>query len=218
MAGVAASPSPDQAVTRAPLVLWACGNADDTVPLAGGAFTLHVLVERRVEPLRRALRALQPDVLVVDADWCHGTPRLTLERMRRAAPGARWIFSWHEVTWPAVALLLELDGRAAVHHGAPPKVWADAVTAVFAGRMWLPRSAERWLYVKAQAARRRELRQADAMPLTAREVEVRGLLELGFTNKEIARELQISSNTVKKHVTAVLDKGGLRSRRQVVAR
>lgn len=56
------------------------------------------------------------------------------------------------------------------------------------------------------------------MPLTAREKEVRRLLEQALTDKEIAAELQISAKTVEKHVGAILRKSGLRSRTELVAR
>lgn len=49
-------------------------------------------------------------------------------------------------------------------------------------------------------------------PLTPRECEVLQLLAKGKTNQEIANQLQISVDTVKKHVTNILDKMHLRSR------
>ena len=114
-----------------------------------------------------------------------------------------------------MATLLDVDGRAAIDRDAPPEAWAEAVAAVLDGQVWLPRGAERWLYAKARLARRLERENGDPAGLTDRETEVRALLELGYTNKEIARELDISPNTVKKHIAAVFGKSGLRSRRQV---
>ena len=43
-------------------------------------------------------------------------------------------------------------------------------------------------------------------PLTAREVEVLGLLAEGASNKDIARQLGISVHTAKFHVGSVIDK------------
>ena len=48
--------------------------------------------------------------------------------------------------------------------------------------------------------------------LTARQVEVVGLLAAGLTNGEIAQELVISPKTAGHHVSAILDKLGARSR------
>jgi len=48
--------------------------------------------------------------------------------------------------------------------------------------------------------------------LTERELEVLGLLGRGMSNKEIARELQVSEKTVKAHVSSVLNKLSLPGR------
>jgi DNA-binding CsgD family transcriptional regulator len=50
--------------------------------------------------------------------------------------------------------------------------------------------------------------------LTPRERTVFQLLGLGYDNRSIARELQISERTVKRYVTAILTKLRLRSRLQ----
>ncbi|MEE9459917.1 MAG: response regulator transcription factor [Candidatus Bathyarchaeia archaeon] len=51
--------------------------------------------------------------------------------------------------------------------------------------------------------------------LTARELEIFGILTSGITNRKIAEELFISENTVKVHVHNILDKLQLRNRREV---
>jgi LuxR family transcriptional regulator, maltose regulon positive regulatory protein len=57
-----------------------------------------------------------------------------------------------------------------------------------------------------------------AEPLSDRELEVLGLLAAGRTNREIAEELVVALDTVKKHVSHVLDKLGAANRTQAVAR
>jgi LuxR family maltose regulon positive regulatory protein len=54
-------------------------------------------------------------------------------------------------------------------------------------------------------------------PLSARETEVLSLMARGMSNKLIARELDLSPHTVKRHVAHVLDKLGLASRSQAAA-
>jgi ATP/maltotriose-dependent transcriptional regulator MalT len=57
-----------------------------------------------------------------------------------------------------------------------------------------------------------------AEPLTARELEVLRLLAAGTTNQRIARELVVTLDTVKKHVSHVLGKLGAANRTEAVTR
>jgi two-component system nitrate/nitrite response regulator NarL len=66
------------------------------------------------------------------------------------------------------------------------------------------------------------LREADPLcsllPLTSREREILALVEQGRSNKEIARQLAISSATVKTHMHDILQKLRVSRRGQAVAR
>jgi two-component system, NarL family, nitrate/nitrite response regulator NarL len=66
------------------------------------------------------------------------------------------------------------------------------------------------------------LREADSpfslLPLTSREREILALVEQGRSNKEIARQLAISSATVKSHMHDILQKLRVGRRGQAVAR
>lgn len=48
--------------------------------------------------------------------------------------------------------------------------------------------------------------------LTAREQQIRDLVEQGFLNKEVAQDLGITSGTVKMHLKHIFEKTGVRGR------
>jgi LuxR family maltose regulon positive regulatory protein len=56
------------------------------------------------------------------------------------------------------------------------------------------------------------------VPLTARELEVLAMLATGKSNHAIADQLVVSLDTVKKHVTHILDKLAAANRTEAVAR
>jgi len=55
-------------------------------------------------------------------------------------------------------------------------------------------------------------------PLTARELDVMRLICAGYSNPDIASELVVALNTVKKHTSNIYGKLGVRSRTQAIAR
>jgi two-component system, NarL family, nitrate/nitrite response regulator NarL len=61
-------------------------------------------------------------------------------------------------------------------------------------------------------------RPASAARLTAREREILPLIELGLTNKEIARRLSIEVSTVKNHVHNILEKLQVQRRSEAAGR
>ncbi len=56
------------------------------------------------------------------------------------------------------------------------------------------------------------------MALTPRELEVLGLMKLGYSNRQIAQELVISLGTAKNHVEHIIAKLGVSDRTQAVVR
>ena len=60
--------------------------------------------------------------------------------------------------------------------------------------------------------------QQQALGITARELEILGLVARGLSNREIATQLFVSENTVKTHCARAFDKLGAARRTQAVQR
>jgi DNA-binding NarL/FixJ family response regulator len=95
---------------------------------------------------------------------------------------------------------------------------ADAVRAAASGQARLSPSMASKLLTEFAALSRRAVEPPPApMPrLTDREMEVLRLVAKGMPNKEIAKELFISENTVKNHMRNILEKLHLHSRMEAV--
>ena len=100
---------------------------------------------------------------------------------------------------------------------APPADLIAAVRIVAAGDALLAPSVTRRLIEGFVRSRPPVLRDATRLNgLTPRETEVLGLVARGRSNSEIAGDLFLAEQTVKTHVSRILDKVSLRDRAQAV--
>ena len=95
---------------------------------------------------------------------------------------------------------------------------ADAVRSVWAGHSRISPAMASKLITEFAAMSKREQEQEHlpAPRLTEREMEVLRLVAKGLNNRDIAKELFISGNTVKNHVRNILEKLHLHSRMEAV--
>jgi DNA-binding NarL/FixJ family response regulator len=95
---------------------------------------------------------------------------------------------------------------------------ADAIRSVWAGQSRIsPSMAAKLLTEFAAMSKRADERQQLPAPrLTDREMEVLKLVAQGLNNRDIAKELFISENTVKNHIRNILEKLHLHSRMEAV--
>jgi NarL family two-component system response regulator LiaR len=154
-----------------------------------------------------AAERLQPDVVLMDLLM----PRLdgvgAMRELHERLPAARVIvltsFADDENLLPAV----QAGAAGYLLKNAEPQELARAVRAAHAGEAVIdPHVAGRLLASIA--------RPAEHEALTPRESEVLELIARGFSNKRIARELEIAEKTVKTHVGHVLAKLGVADRTQ----
>ncbi len=129
--------------------------------------------------------------------------------------------------WPALVLLTDQTHSDWIHEALPGNVTAilsrdatpgeivAAIEAAAAGLCVLPRE----ILARLLAGRKPPRQMASAVhieALTPREIEVLTMLAEGLGNKEIARQLDISDNTVKFHLSSIFGKLGATSRTEAV--
>lgn len=113
----------------------------------------------------------------------------------------------------AAAFLLEwLNYRHVVHRWST-EFYIACIAVVFAALgIWVGNrltARPRQMFVRNNAA-------ISALGISAREFEVLEMLAAGHANKVIARQLDISPNTVKTHVARVYEKLAVASRTQAI--
>lgn len=123
-------------------------------------------------------------------------------------------------------LALEVGASGYVHYLAAPVVLEQVAQVVGAGGMWLGADLMRQLVlatarsipaVPANATRATvNGAKVDLSQLTSRELAVAELVAAGKTNKEVARELDITERTVKAHLGSAFEKLKVRDRLHLV--
>ena len=93
---------------------------------------------------------------------------------------------------------------------------AQAVRVVNEGQSLISPSMAVKLIDEFKQMSKPEREQGPALRLTERELEVLRLVAKGLNNREVAKELFISENTVKNHVRNILEKLQLHSRMEAV--
>lgn len=100
------------------------------------------------------------------------------------------------------------------------EIYGGLIAAIFAGLgIWLGLTLSR--RTETPTAASAEPFMADGqrireLGITARELEILGLIAAGLSNREIADRLFVSENTVKTHSSRLFDKLGARRRTQAV--
>ncbi len=172
-----------------------------------------------VEALEQ-VRALRPEIVVMDIrmpemDGLEATRRITADKtLSHTRVLVLTTFELDEYVFAA----LHAGASGFLLKGGEPADLIHAIRVVAGGDSLLAPSVTRRLietYVsQPQLAPKAPLSGIDE--LTARELEVLGLIAAGLTNAEIAKELQLSPLTAKTHVSRILMKLDARDRVQLV--
>ena len=154
----------------------------------------------------RLVKELRPRVVVMDSAMPGMNGLVATERILKIAPEtAVLMLSMHsEDTW--VARALEAGARGYILKNAVDLELATAIRRVAAGEKVLD----------PQLPRPSALKGERSGALTARELEILQLIVDGKSNKEIAKKLRLSANTVAVHRANIMNALGIHKTAELV--
>jgi DNA-binding NarL/FixJ family response regulator len=169
------------------------------------------------EALDRSTESL-PDVILMDVRMPRHDGIEACSAIKEAVPSAKIIMLTVSDEEADLYEAIKAGASGYLLKDLPLDELASSIRAVHAGQSLIsPTLASKLLTEFAAMVKRSDGVQALPGPkLTAREMEVLRLVARGMNNRDIARDLFISENTVKNHVRNILEKLQLHSRMEAV--
>jgi DNA-binding NarL/FixJ family response regulator len=187
--------------------------AEDDIELVGEA-------SDGTEAVAKAGEAL-PDVVLMDIRMPKSSGIQACREMKDVAPSSKIVMLTISDEEEDLFEAIRAGASGYLLKDIPLDEVADVVRAVHGGQSLInPSMAAKLLTEFAALAKRdgeeRAEQQVPAPKLTDREMQVLKLVARGMNNRDIAKELFISENTVKNHVRNILEKLQIHSRMEAV--
>jgi two-component system NarL family response regulator len=171
------------------------------------------------EAVEKAGQAL-PDVVLMDIRMPRSSGIEACRAMKELSPSAKIVMLTISDEEEDLFEAIRAGASGYLLKDIPYDEVADVVRAVHGGQSLInPSMAAKLLAEFAAMASRDGTEPAKQVPaprLTEREIQVLKLVARGMNNRDIAKELFISENTVKNHVRNILEKLQIHSRMEAV--
>ena len=161
---------------------------------------------------------LKPHVLLLDLSLPKLSGLEVLAELSKLGIQTRTIMLTAAIEREQVIEALQLGVRGIVLKHSALQLLLKSIRCVNEGQYWVGQEGVSDLI---HALRRMKPSQSASgakqnFGLSSREMEVIALIVAGYTNKDLARELGISENTAKHHLTNIFDKLGVSNRLELV--
>jgi len=161
---------------------------------------------------------LKPHILLLDLSLPKMSGLEVLIELSKLGIDTRTIMLTAGIEREQVVEALQLGVRGIVLKHSALQILLKSIRCVNEGQYWVGQEGVSDLI---HALRRMKPSGNPSGPrpnfgLSSREMEVIALIVAGYTNKDLARELGISENTAKHHLTNIFDKLGVSNRLELV--
>jgi DNA-binding NarL/FixJ family response regulator len=161
-----------------------------------------------------ALQLMQehhPDVLLLDLFMPQGNGFDVLRVLDREGGRAASVVLTGSESQMDYLQVVRLGARGLVLKADDPRKLFEAIRAVASGELWFPPDIAQGV-LSAMAGDAQTEKPGNIGRLSEREKQIAQLVANGMRNRDIAEELKISENTVKRHLQSIFDKTGARDR------
>lgn len=149
-------------------------------------------------------QSMKPDVLLLDLAMPRVPGMEVLRELSRLETPVRTILLTAAIQPFAVTSALQLGARGIVLKASPPEMLLKSIRSVHEGQFWVGSEPVSSWAKPGQGT--------GGFGLTSREVEIISAIKKGSSNREIAGQLAISEETVKRHLSNIYGKLGVSSR------
>jgi len=162
----------------------------------------------------RLARDHQPDVLLLDLAMPGVSGMEALAELAAAPTPVRTIMLTAAIEKAEIVKALQLGAAGVVLKSSSTDLLFKSIRSVMAGQHWIGRDAVSDLVqaLRAQIGSTPEKPARERFGLTRREIEITSSVVAGLSNREIARKLSLSEDTVKHHLTNIFNKMGASNR------
>lgn len=152
-----------------------------------------------------------PDVLLLDLFMPQGSGFDVLRVLDKESSRVASVVLTGSESQMDYLQVVRLGARGLVLKADDPKKLFEAIRAVATGELWFPPDIAQGV-LNTMAGDSRTETPGNISRLSERERQIAQLVANGMRNRDIAAELHISENTVKRHLQSIFDKTGARDR------
>jgi DNA-binding NarL/FixJ family response regulator len=166
----------------------------------------------------RMVRQLKPHILLLDLSLPKMTGFEALRELSKLGLPTRTIILTAAIDRQQVIEVLQSGAHGIVLKHSALQVLLDSIRCVSAGKHWIDQESVPDLVhaIRGIAPQTRVVAAKQHLGLTPREMQVIELIVDGYTNKDLARKLNISENTAKHHLTNIFNELGVSNRLELV--
>lgn len=171
------------------------------------------------------LQHLQPALLLVDSQLTQPAVDEWLQLIRQSDTCIKIILLYDDALPDLIKEIVEYGVSGVIPTDASGELYRKAIRTVHQGELWLPHLLMSQIMThfsqhSPTLTRHPHIdlpRLINTSQLTLRELSITERVAQGLTNKQIAKELKVSPETVKKHLKSIFEKSAVRSRSQLAS-